>query len=246
MTLRVEHLTQVYSVPNSTPRQVLNIPDWQLDDGAQVLLRGVSGSGKTTLFNILAGLLRPTTGQVWYDTQSLYALPEAVRDRFRARHIGYVFQAHHLIESLTARQNVVMPLAYARQFPASQWGKRAADLLAQVGLGDFLDYRPAQLSTGQRLRVAIARALANSPRLLLADEPTAALDEASGHQVVTLLQATCRSQNAVLIVASHDPALVERFPLVVDLRSGELHGELYAGQPQSNRVSTPVRQAQPS
>jgi putative ABC transport system ATP-binding protein len=223
LTLRVETLTHIYPVPNSAPRQVLNIPAWTLEDGAQALLRGVSGSGKTTLFNILSGLLTPTTGKVWIGEQSLYALPEAARDRFRARQIGYVFQMHNLIDSLSARQNVVMPLAYAGQLPATQWNQRADQLLTQVGLGEFVHYQPRQLSTGQRLRVAIARALANNPRLLLADEPTAALDEANGEQVITLLQSVCKAQNAVLIVASHDPALVERFPMVVDLQAGELH-----------------------
>ncbi len=241
MTLRVENLSHTYPVPNSAPRQVLNIPAWQLDDGTQALLRGVSGSGKTTLFNILSGLLRPTTGKVWIGQQSLYALQESARDRFRAREIGYVFQMHNLIDSLTARQNVVMPLAYARQLPATQWNKRADELLAQVGLADYVNYRPAQLSTGQRLRVAIARALANNPRLLLADEPTAALDEANGDQVITLLQSVCREQNAVLIVASHDPALVERFPQVIDLQGGELHTSR-VGDP----MPSPLLEAQPS
>lgn len=239
MTLRVEGLTHIYPVPNSAPRQILNIPAWTLNNGAQALLRGVSGSGKTTLFNILAGLLTPTTGKVWIGEQALYALPESARDRFRARQIGYVFQMHNLIDSLSARQNVVMPLAYAGQLPATQWNQRADQLLAQVGLGDFVHYRPGQLSTGQRLRVGIARALANHPRLLLADEPTAALDEANGDQVITLLQSVCKAQNAVLIVASHDPALVKRFPIVVDLQAGELQTR-HASDP----VPSPLMEAQ--
>jgi putative ABC transport system ATP-binding protein len=201
---------------------VLAIESWALAEGDQLLLRGVSGSGKTTLFNILAGLLRPTTGAVYYDSRSLYALPEEARDRFRARQIGYVFQTHQLIGALTALDNVIMPMAFARILPPSAWRRRGLELLAQVGLADFAKYPPRKLSTGQRLRVAIARALVNDPRLLLADEPTAALDEVSGASVMDLLQETCQANNAILIVASHDPALMSRFSAVIDLRGGML------------------------
>jgi putative ABC transport system ATP-binding protein len=177
LSLRVEGLSHTYRSLNaaSEARTVLQIGDWALERGQQVLLRGVSGSGKTTLFNILAGLLRPTTGTVYYERQSLYALPEEARDRFRAQQVGYVFQNHHLIGSLSALENVVMPMAFARALPSRQWRNSAGALLTQVGLGDFQHDLPRRLSTGQRLRVAIARALANRPRVLLADEPTAAL-----------------------------------------------------------------------
>lgn len=225
MSLRLEGLRHVYKNPSGEARQVLDIPAWSLCAGDQVLVRGVSGSGKTTLFNILAGLLRPTAGHVYYGLasgaeQSLYALSEEVRDRFRARMVGYVFQNHHLLPSLTALENVVMPMAYARRLPAPQWKKAGRELLAQVGLSAFADYRPAQLSTGQRLRVAVARALANTPRLLLADEPTAALDPDSSQQVMALLQTTCRDHATILIVASHDPLLDTLFETEVHLQQG--------------------------
>lgn len=222
MSLRVENLGHVYQSPVGEARTVLHIPAWTVQTGEQLLIRGVSGSGKTTLFNILAGLLHPTQGTVWYDQQSLYALPEEQRDRFRARQTGYVFQNHHLLPALTALENVVMPMAFARSVPAARWRTRARDLLAQVGLADYLAYRPGQLSTGQRLRVALARALANTPRLLLADEPTAALDAASGQVVMDLLQTVCHEHNAMLLVASHDPAWVTRFAQVLDLTNGGL------------------------
>jgi ABC-type lipoprotein export system ATPase subunit len=223
VSLRVEGLTHSYKSPES--RTILEIGDWTLSEADQILLRGVSGSGKTTLFNILAGLLRPTTGAVYYGKQSVYALSEEKRDRFRAQNIGYVFQNHHLIGSLSALENVVMPLAFAGVLSRSERQKRAADLLQQVGLGNYRNHPPRKLSTGQRLRVAIARALANNPRVLLADEPTAALDEQSGSIVMNLLQQTCRENSAILIVASHDPALFSRFAEVVDLRAGKLEAD---------------------
>ncbi|MDZ4765051.1 MAG: ABC transporter ATP-binding protein [Chloroflexota bacterium] len=219
MILRVEGLRHTY--PDAA-RPVLDAESITLSGGEQILLRGVSGSGKTTLFNILAGLLRPTAGAIYYDDGSLYNLSEAARDRFRAQHIGYVFQTHHLIPSLTALENVVMPLAFARATPPGTWRTAARDGLDRVGLADLGGRYPRQLSTGQRLRVAVARALATRPRVLLADEPTAALDDEAGVVVMDLLQTTCAAHDAILIVASHDPALVERFERRADLRAGHL------------------------
>ncbi len=225
MNLHIERLQHTYKspAPGVPDRTVLNVPQWTLKSGEQVLLRGVSGSGKTTLFNIIAGLLHPTAGTVHYDGTALYELSEAVRDRLRAGVVGYVFQTHHLLPALTALENVVVPMAFAQKLPRSTWRGQARDLLAQVGLADFVAYRPAQLSTGQRLRVAVARALANNPRLLLADEPTAALDADSSSAVMETVQQACRANTTTLIVASHDPTLGEQFAQVVHLRHGILH-----------------------
>jgi putative ABC transport system ATP-binding protein len=233
MTLRVEALSHTYPppAPDAETRTVLQIDSWTLNTGDQVLLRGVSGSGKTTLFNILAGLLRPTSGAVYYDDYSLYELPEAARDRFRARQIGYVFQSHYLIGSLTAQENILMPMVFAGNVPKNAQTERANALLEQVGLSMVARHKPKQLSTGQRLRVALARALANNPRLVLADEPTAALDEANSANVIALLQKTCHENNAILIVASHDPAVAAQFTQRFDLRGGRLIEESTNNQP---------------
>jgi len=221
MSLRIEDLSHTY--PGAEVRQVLCIDAWALKDGDQILLRGVSGSGKTTLFNILSGLLHPTTGAVYYGDQPLYALAEAARDRYRAQHIGYIFQNHNLIGSLTALENVMMPMAFARTLAPAAQRKRAVELLAAVELSEYVQTLPKHMSAGQRLRVAVARALANNPRVLLADEPTAALDVHSGEVVMDLLQTTCDASGAILIVASHDPALISRFDQRVDLHAGQLH-----------------------
>ncbi len=224
--LHLEALSHIYQDAGRESRAIFNIGDWALQPGDQVLLRGVSGSGKTTLLNIVAGLLTPTSGSVRLEGTDLYSLPEAARDRFRAAHIGYMFQSHNLIPALPALENVIMPMAFARRLPRKAWVTRARDLLAAVGLADYAHRRPAQLSAGQRLRVSAARALANAPRLILADEPTAALDAENAAAVIELFQAACREVNGVLIVASHDPALAERFPICVDLRAGRLqYGE---------------------
>lgn len=222
MSVRLHNLLHSYRAPNRDSRRVLDIPAWEFPDGAQVLLRGVSGSGKTTLFNIIAGLLRPTSGTVYIDGEDIYALSEATRDRFRARSIGYVFQNHLLIDSLTALENVVMPMAFARLDRPACWANNAVDLLALVGLAGFESYKPRQLSTGQRLRVAVARALANRPKLILADEPTAALDVQAGVGVIDLLKQACVEQNAVLILASHDPQWGAYFTQHLDLHGGLL------------------------
>lgn len=220
MSVVIQNLSHTYHSAGLDPRPVLHpIPQLVLSPSEPILLRGISGSGKTTLFNILAGLMRPTQGEVFIEGQALYALREAQRDQFRAQRIGYVFQQHNLLPMLSALENVMMPLAFAA-VPLPARRARAHDLLAAVGLADQAHHRPAHLSTGQRLRVAVARALAASPRLLLADEPTAALDAESGAQVMDLLLRHAHDNNAILLVASHDPALSERFGRVLNIRAG--------------------------
>lgn len=222
MKLSINGLRHTYRSRGIEDRTVLDVTNWAVDAGEQVLLRGISGSGKTTLLNIVAGLLHPGTGTVSLGEQSIYQLSEAQRDRFRAQQIGYVFQMHHLAPSLTALENVEMPAVFARQGTMAERRALAADLLGRLDLGDFTRHRPAQLSTGQRLRVTVARALINRPALVLADEPTASLDPVAGETVIDLLQSMCAEQNATLIVASHDPRLNSRFARVIDLRSGRI------------------------
>ncbi|MCB0209336.1 MAG: ABC transporter ATP-binding protein [Anaerolineae bacterium] len=224
MSLRVENVSHTYKSRGLEERPVLQpIAEWQVEAGEQVLLRGVSGSGKTTLLNILAGLLTPTHGEVWLNRQPLYTLKEAARDSFRSRNVGYVLQAHHLLPQLSALENITMPMIFAANDLSNRHQKQAMTLLEALGLAEFAKHRPPQLSMGQRLRVAIARALANKPALLLADEPTAALDAETGVTTMALLQKTCRQHNAALIVASHDPNLAPQFDRVIDLKFGQLH-----------------------
>jgi putative ABC transport system ATP-binding protein len=222
MDIHIERLRHTYRAPALEARTVLDIADWRVPSGSQVLLRGISGSGKTTLLNILAGLLPPSEGTVRLGDHDLYALRESRRDQLRAVSIGYVFQMHHLAPTLSALENVEMPLVFGRRLAGAARRTRAAELLAEVGLGEFAHHRPVQLSTGQRLRVAVARALAAEPAVVLADEPTAALDEQASATVMALLQDTCRRRGGTLIVASHDPGLGPRFDCAIDLHNGVL------------------------
>lgn len=215
--LLVDNITHQY--PAMT-RPVLREISFALGNSEQLLLRGISGSGKTTLINTLAGLLTPTEGTIRLDEQSLYTLNEAERDDFRRQSIGYVFQTHHLLPILSAWENVAMPLAFVGVGKGER-RQRALELLEAVGLAELANNRPNQLSNGQRQRVAIARALIHRPMLVLADEPTASLDAESAETVITLLQQTCLANDAILIVASHDPTLAPRFDRIADLAYGQ-------------------------
>lgn len=222
MKINLRQLRYTYTSPNLQARTVLAIDEWDVDAGAHVLLRGISGSGKTTLLNVLAGLLPPPEGAVQLDNQDIYALPEAQRDRFRAQNIGYIFQIHLLVPTLTALENVEMPMVFAGASNGKERRQQAEEMLAMVGLAEYMRHRPVQMSVGQRLRVAVARALVNQPRLLLADEPTAALDQANAATVMDLVQQVCNEQGATLVVAGHDPLLGARFDQVVDLHAGRI------------------------
>lgn len=216
--LRIHNIRHTYT---GAAQPVIETEDEQFASGDLVLLRGISGSGKTTLLHILAGLLHPTEGDIRLGERSLYAFPEAVRDQIRGRLIGYVLQNHHLLPFLNTLENVILPMALAGIDPHVR-KKRALTLLEQLDLSGLTARMPAQLSTGQRQRVAIARALANQPKLLLADEPTAALDVQSGMKALTLLQEAARQSDGILIVASHDPTLEAHFSIVLDIQHGHL------------------------
>jgi putative ABC transport system ATP-binding protein len=177
-------------------------------NGEVAAIMGPSGSGKSTLLNLVAGLDRPTSGTVTVAGQRIDALGEAALARFRARHVGIIFQFFNLLEDLTVEDNVLLPAQLAG---ASRRGARAqaAELLARLGIQGHRDHYPARLSGGQRQRVAIARALVNSPELLLADEPTGALDTATGQEIGRLLS-ELNAAGQTLVLVTHDPALAAR------------------------------------
>jgi putative ABC transport system ATP-binding protein len=177
--------------------------------GEVVAVMGPSGSGKSTLLNLIAGLDRPSAGTVTVAGRRLDNLGESALARFRARHVGIIFQFFNLLDDLTVEDNVLLPaqLAGASRRHARA---RAAALLAQMGIEEHRDAYPARLSGGQRQRVAIARALVNSPELLLADEPTGALDTATGQEIGRLLR-QLNAGGQTLVLVTHDPALAERY-----------------------------------
>ena len=191
---------------------VLAFDDWQLKAGERVALMGESGSGKTTLLNLLSGLLIPDSGVVEVAGTDLAKLSEAQRDRFRAAHIGYVFQTFHLLEGYTVLENVELGATFAKGHLEAG---RAKDLLELVGLGERIHYLPSQLSVGQQARVAFARALVNKPEVLLADEPTGALDHQTGRQVLDLMLHTANELGITVVCATHDPAVADAFERTV-------------------------------
>ncbi len=205
------------------PLRVLHSVDLDVACESFVAVVGPSGSGKTTLLGLLAGLDEPTAGAVQLDGQDLFALTEDERAEFRAQHVGFVFQTFHLLPTLTALENVLVPLEL--QGRGREARTRAVSLLQRVGLEDRLGHYPAQLSGGEQQRVALARAFANEPRILFADEPTGNLDQETGATIVTMLEELNRESRTTLVLVTHDAELARRAHRVVRLASGTIVGD---------------------
>lgn len=201
--LRVEGLRHRYGAAT-----VLALDGWQVPEGSDCVVLGPSGSGKTTLLHILAGLTVPSEGRVEIEGQALAALPPAALDRFRARRIGFVPQRLHLIGAITVADNLTLARHLAGLPPDDEGATR---LLERLNIAELAGRRPTALSQGQAQRAAVARALVNEPALLLADEPTAALDEENAESVIGLLQESALASEAALVVATHDRRVAGRF-----------------------------------
>jgi putative ABC transport system ATP-binding protein len=214
--LEARSLTKEY--PSGEQRlTVLRDVSFVIPDGARVAIVGPSGSGKTTLLGLLAGLDTPTSGTVLLDGADLSALDEDARARVRGEKVGFVFQSFQLIPSLSAQENVQVPLELRGERDAAA---RAKDLLARVGLAGRGHHLPAQLSGGEQQRVAIARAFVNRPKLLFADEPTGNLDAATGQRIIELLDSLNRDEGTTIVLVTHDSALAERTQRIIRLRDG--------------------------
>jgi putative ABC transport system ATP-binding protein len=196
-----------------------------IERGEAVGLVGPSGSGKSTLLMTMAGLERPDSGRVVIDDADLASLDEDALARFRGRRIGIVFQSFHLVPTMTAAENVALPLELADESDAFGRAKRE---LEAVGLGERLHHYPAQLSGGEQQRVAIARAIVSNPAILVADEPTGNLDETTGESIIDLLFALKRERGATLILVTHDLNLARRCDRMVRLRSGRIEADASA------------------
>jgi putative ABC transport system ATP-binding protein len=198
---------------------ILREIDLDVTRGEAVAVVGASGSGKSTLLAILAGLDTPTSGEVALDGASLAALDEDARARLRAMNVGFVFQSFQLLASLTALENVMLPLELANDADAEA---RAREILGRVGLGERLHHYPRHLSGGEQQRVALARAFVVRPKLLLADEPTGSLDADSGAEVITLLFEMNREFGTTLVLVTHDEGLAKRCSRIVRLAAGRI------------------------
>jgi putative ABC transport system ATP-binding protein len=211
------------------PLTILHPLDLLVPSGQRLVIVGPSGSGKSTLLGLIAGLDAPSTGAILIDGTDVTRLGEDRLARLRGEKIGFVFQSFHLIPSLTARENILVPMEIVgrRDAPA-----RARALLVEVGLEDRGHHYPSQLSGGEQQRVAIARALSNEPVIVLADEPTGNLDTSTGHQVIELLLAINQTRGTTLVVVTHDPEIAEMADARMYLRDGKVVERLkIPGQP---------------
>ncbi len=210
--LSLKNVSKRYPSPEGGVVEVLRVGQFELQEGQELALAGSSGSGKTTLLHIIAGILKPDSGQVVLGGEDLTVLSEGARDVVRANRLGYVYQTFNLLGGYSALENVVLGMAFGKG-PDKAFAKQ---LLERLGLADRLHYRPHQLSVGQQQRVALARALANKPSLVLADEPTGNLDPESAQEALSLIRNMCKESGAALMLVSHDPGILAKFEDVLD------------------------------
>ncbi|WP_246057890.1 ABC transporter ATP-binding protein [Luteithermobacter gelatinilyticus] len=201
---------------------ILRGVDFHLNRGEMVALTGASGAGKSTLLHIAGLLEKAQQGEVIINGVACNALSDLRRTRIRRHEIGFVYQFHHLLPEFTALENVMMPQMIAGR-PRKEAEARAGELLEKMGLGERLKHRPSRLSGGEQQRVAIARALANKPKILLADEPTGNLDEATGEEVLKVLLGISREEGTAALIATHNYDLAQKMDRCVILREGTLH-----------------------
>ncbi len=218
--VELRDVTKAYA-EGDTVREVLSGVQLSLHRGEFVVLLGRSGSGKSTLLNLISGIDLPTRGELRVDGRELARLSERERTLLRRERIGFIFQAFNLLPTLTVEENVRLPLELNGQ-PAPAAAAKSRALLTQVGLGNRAGSFPDRLSGGEQQRVAVARALAHAPPLLLADEPTGNLDEATGRQVLDLMEGLIRQGNACALVVTHEPGLVSRADRVLSMEGGRL------------------------
>ena len=209
--LEIRNLLKSYAEPSGNRLQILDIPQLDIAQAEQVVLRGESGGGKTTLLHIISGIVTADSGSIRLDGTELTEFSESRRDRIRADKMGYVFQTFNLLPAFTALENVRLGMTFARKKLSAERGK---ELLKKVGLSDRMHYLPSQLSVGQQQRVAVARALANKPRLLLADEPTANVDPSNQKRIIDLIREVCREESVAILLVTHSDEIANQFERV--------------------------------
>lgn len=208
-----------------TQQRVLEGISLTVGGGESVAIMGPSGSGKSTLLHCMSGVLVPDDGQVLFDGRDVAAMSDAERSRLRLENFGFIFQDGQLLPELTATENVALP-QIMRGVGRAEAHAEAIDMLTRLGLGAFVDRYPGQLSGGQVQRVAIARALAGPPSVVFADEPTAALDQATGHEVMQQIVAIAEKFGVTLVLVTHDPKIADWCSRRVEIRDGLIHSEV--------------------
>ncbi|MEX3507743.1 ABC transporter ATP-binding protein [Corynebacterium sp. LK2590] len=222
-TLKLNDVTK-----NFGGNDVLSGITLELSPGETAAIIGPSGSGKSTLLHCMSGVLLPTTGRVHFGTTDLTELNDGDRSHLRLSSFGFVFQDGQLLPELTAAENIALP-ATLTGTSRRKARRRAVHLLDQLGLGEFADRRPGPLSGGQAQRVAIARALATEPAVIFADEPTGALDQATGHDVMQMLTTLVRQQGSTLVLVTHDAQVADWLDRRIELRDGIIHDDRQLG-----------------
>jgi len=228
--LRCEALTRTYG-SGATEVRALVDAELAVEPGELVILRGPSGSGKTTLLNLLGGLDVPTGGHVWLGDREVTGASERDLVDMRRREIGYIFQTFALLSALSAAENVELPMRMIG-LPVAERRERVAELLAVVGLAEHAEQRPNELSGGQQQRLGIARALANSPRLIIADEPTGQLDSLNAEAMMSLIASLVHERGVSAIVSTHDPRMAAHADRILEIHDGHLgrrHGRHTTG-----------------
>ena len=218
--LEASQLWKLYQAGESTVEAVRGV-DVRINSGEMIAVMGPSGCGKTTLLNILSGIDEPTSGMVLVNGQPLYGISDDQRTDLRGQHFGFIFQNFNLLPVLSAVENVELPLLLNGSSPTEA---RTAALLAleQVGLGDRSGHRPAELSGGQQQRVAVARAIVHRPSIILCDEPTGNLDNATSDEVMALLSTMNREQGTTFLIVTHDPAIAEQCQRTITMSDGNI------------------------
>ena len=214
--LQIKDLKKSFALPDNSQLPILDVPEFHVGDGEQVVLIGESGGGKTTLLNCISGIMTPDSGSIEIDGISINRLSEAGRDRVRAAKIGFVFQTFNLLAGFSALENVRLGMTFAH---GRHDRDRAADLLKRVGLEERMHHKPSALSVGQQQRVAVARALANRPTLLLADEPTANIDPGNQQKIIDLIRECCSEEKIAILMVTHSMHVAEQFDRVEKLES---------------------------
>jgi ABC-type lipoprotein export system ATPase subunit len=226
LIIETRDVTRIYG--DGEEIRALDGVNLQVERGELVTVMGPSGSGKSTLLNVIGALDKPTNGSVFINGQDLAKIRD--KDRFRAKTVGFMFQLHNLLPTLTAKENVIVPMMGHVGSRARK--KRAEELLELVGLPDRMNHLPGQLSGGQRQRVAVARALANNPPLVLADEPTGSLDTAAGMELLKLIHDLNESQGTTFLVVTHDASVARQTKRVLVMADGKIVREDIIGSPQ--------------
>ena len=219
--LTITDRQKAYISPEGSQTRIIDIPHFEMEEGSQVALKGTSGVGKTTFLNLIAGILGADSGRIIVADEEMTALSESGRDRLRASHIGYIFQTFNLIPVMTALENVSLPMIFAGM-TADDSRQKAVELLTLVGLGDRVQHKPLELSGGQQQRVAIARSFANSPAIVLADEPTGNLDTKTGLEIIELLRKLNEENGVTIITATHDHKMLDVSDRIFHMEDGKV------------------------